>query len=206
MATPDAPAATRTLLVFAHPALERGRVNPAMAEAASSLPDLTAHDLYEVYPDFTIDVRAEQKRLLKHDLIVLQFPLYWFAPPALLKEWLDLVWTRGFAFGEPGKMKGRTLMCAVTTGANREAYDASGAYRFDMGEFLRPLERIAEYCGLAWAEPFVLHGRETADAGGLARGLTRYREHLERAIAATAPCEKPEWARKQIAPEAKRGA
>ena len=201
MATPDAPTATRTLLVFAHPALERGRVNPAMAEAAASLPDLAVHDLYEVYPDFTIDVRTEQKRLLKHDLIVLQFPLYWFAPPALLKEWLDLVWTRGFAFGDPGKLKGRTLMCAVTTGANREAYREDGTYRFDIDEFLRPMQQTAAYCGLGWAEPFILHGREASDAGGLARGLARYREHLERVVAGLTPCPKPAWALKQIAAE-----
>jgi len=173
-------ASQRTLLVFAHPALERGRVNPAMAEAAASLPGLTVLDLYEVYPDFTIDVRVEQKRLLKHDLIVLQFPLYWFSIPSLLKEWLDLVWTRGFAFGPGAKLKGRTLLCAVSTGANRDAYDREGRYRFDMDAFLSPLEETARYCGLKWAEPFVLHGREAPDDESLARALARYRDHLAR--------------------------
>ena len=44
----------------------------------------------------------EQQRLADHDLIVLQFPLYWYTGPALLKEWLDLVWLQGFAYGESG--------------------------------------------------------------------------------------------------------
>lgn len=189
MATPDA--APRTLLVFAHPALERGRVNPAMADAAATLPGVTLHDLYEAYPDFTIDVRAEQKRLWKHDLIVLQFPLYWFSMPALLKEWLDLVWVRDFAFGRVRKLEGRTLMCAVSTGANRDAYDAAGAYRWSMDEFLRPLEQTAAYCGLAWAEPFILHGREAASPADLARGVARYREHLGRTLAAVEPPPRP---------------
>ena len=184
MASPAAPTEpVRTLLVFAHPALERGRVNPAMAEAAAGLPGLTLHDLYEVYPDFTVDVRAEQKRLLRHELIVLQFPLYWFSMPSLLKEWLDLVWTRGFAFGEGAKLAGRTLMCAVSTGANRDAYAAHGRYRFDMEAFLRPLEETARYCGVKWAEPFVLHGREALSPEALDAGVRAYRDRIARTAA-----------------------
>ncbi len=170
--------AARTLLVFAHPALERGRVNPAMAEAVSDLPDLTLHDLYEVYPDFTIDVPAEHKRLLAHDLIVLQFPLYWFSMPSLVKEWMDLAWSRGFAFGPGARLRGRTLLCAVSTGANRDGYE-NGIYRFPIGDFLRPLEQTARYCGLKWAEPFVLHGLEAATPEGLGAGVGRYRRRLE---------------------------
>lgn len=170
--------AVRTLLVFAHPALERGRVNPAMAEAVRDLPGLTLHDLYETYPDFTVDVRAEQKKLWAHDLIVLQFPLYWFSMPSLLKEWMDLTWSRGFAFGAGAKLKGRTLICAVSTGANRDAYQ-NGVYRFPMQDFLRPLEETARYCGLKWAEPFVLHGAEAVDPAGLEAGTARYRRRLE---------------------------
>ncbi|HYE71568.1 MAG TPA: NAD(P)H-dependent oxidoreductase [Aquabacterium sp.] len=177
----------RTLLVFAHPALERGRVNPAMAEGLRDIPGVTVHDLYEVYPDFTVDVRTEQKRLLKHDLIVLQFPLYWFSMPSLLKEWLDLVWTRGFAFGEGAKLKGRSMMCAVSTGANRDAYDPDGTYRFDIDAFLEPLNQTARYCGLKWLPPFVLHGREAMDPAGLEAGVDRYRRQVEKALAKTRP-------------------
>src|SRR3569832_2738442 len=108
-------ASVRTLLVFAHPALERWRVNPILCEAVADLPNLTVHDLYETYPDFTIDVPAEHRLMLEHDLIVLQFPIYWFAMPSLLKEWMDLSWSRGFAFGEGAKLAGRGLMCAVST-------------------------------------------------------------------------------------------
>lgn len=168
----------RTLLVFAHPALERGRINPAMADAVRDLPDLTVHDLYETYPDFTVDVPTEHKRLLAHDLIVLQFPLYWFSMPSLLKEWMDLVWSRGFAFGLGAKLKGRTLLCAVSTGANRDAYE-NGVYRFPLDDFLRPLEETAGYCGLNWSKPFVLHGRDAMDAKGLKSGVDRYRKHLD---------------------------
>lgn len=176
----------RTLLVYAYPALERARINPAMAEAVRDLPGLTVHDLYEVYPDFTIDVPAEHRLMYDHDLIVLQFPLYWFSIPSLLKEWMDLSWSRGFAFGEGAKLKGRTLMCAVSTGANRDAYE-NGVYRFPLNEFLRPLQEAAIYCGLTWAEPFVLHGAQALELEGMEKGMALYRRRLEKLTAAMTP-------------------
>ena len=176
----------RTLLVFADPALERGRVNASMADAVRDLPGLTVHDLYEIYPDFTIDVPAEHRRMYDHDLIVLQFPLYWFSIPSLLKEWMDLSWSRGFAFGEGAKLKGRTLMCAISTGANRDAYE-NGAYRFPLDQFLRPLQEAAGYCGLNWADPFVLHGAQARELEGMEKGMALYRRRLEKLTAAMTP-------------------
>jgi glutathione-regulated potassium-efflux system ancillary protein KefG len=68
-----------------------------------AFPASPSSDLYETYPDFAIDIEAEQEKLLTaHDVIALQFPLYWYSTPALLKEWLDLVWLHGFAYGEDG--------------------------------------------------------------------------------------------------------
>ena len=179
----------RTLLVFAYPALERARINPAMADAVRDLPGLTVHDLYEVYPDFTIDVPAEHRRMYDHDLIVLQFPLYWFSIPSLLKEWMDLSWSRGFAFGDGAKLKGRTLMCAISTGANRDAYE-NGVYRFPINEFLRPLQEAARYCGMTWAEPFVLHGAQAMELEGMEKGMALYRRRLEKLTAAMTPVER----------------
>jgi glutathione-regulated potassium-efflux system ancillary protein KefG len=179
----------RTLLVFAHPALERGRANPLMCEAVSDLPGVTVHDLYETYPDFTIDVPAEHRLMLAHDLIVLQFPIYWFAMPSLLKEWMDLSWSRGFAFGQGAKLKGRTLMCAVSTGANRDAY-VDGVYRFPLNDFLAPLKQVADYCGLDWAEPFVLHGAQALELEGMEKGMARYRARLEKLAASVQPVQR----------------
>jgi glutathione-regulated potassium-efflux system ancillary protein KefG len=179
-------AGVRTLLVYAYPALERARISPAMADAVRDLPGLTVHDLYEVYPDFTIDVPAEHRRMYDHDLIVLQFPLYWFSIPSLLKEWMDLSWSRGFAFGEGARLKGRTLMCAISTGANRDAYE-NGVYRFPLDEFLRPLKEAAGYCGLTWAEPFVLHGAQALEMEGMEKGMALYRRRLEKLTAAMTP-------------------
>jgi hypothetical protein len=96
------PATSGVLLTLAHPALERSRANRALAKAAKGLEGVTFHDLYETYPDFAIDIEAEQEKLLAHDVIAVQFPLYWYSTPALMKEWFDLVWLHGFAYGLDG--------------------------------------------------------------------------------------------------------
>ena len=81
----------RVLILFAHPALEKSRLNRELIAAAAEVDGVTVHDLYELYPEFQIDVPGEQQLLLDHDIIVLHHPLYWYSSPALLKEWEDLV-------------------------------------------------------------------------------------------------------------------
>ncbi len=88
------------LILFAHPALEKSRVNRQLIRSIHGLDGVTIHDLYETYPDFNIQVKAEQDLLLAHDIIVFHHPFYWYSSPALLKEWQDLVLEYGFAYGE----------------------------------------------------------------------------------------------------------
>ena len=101
------PATSDLLLVLAHPALERSRANRALAKAAKGLSGVTFKDLYEAYPDFAVDIETEQTDLIAHDVVALQFPLFWYSTPALMKEWLDLVWLHGFAYGEGGAPGGK---------------------------------------------------------------------------------------------------
>ena len=159
------------LLVLAHPTFERSISNRRLLDAAGADTRATLHDLYERYPDFTINVAREQKAILAHETILLQFPLYWYAPPALLKEWIDLVFLHGFAFGDGARLAGRTLACAVTTGQDATGYaEAPGTA---MTELLRPLERTASFCGMRWATPFVSHGAAN-DAGEEGGDAARY--------------------------------
>lgn len=183
-ATEPVPEGRPALVIFAHPAIQRSRANAALLEVARRRPDVTLHDLYRKYPDFLIDVPAEQKTLLAHQLIVLQYPLYWYSCPALLKEWFDAVLLHGFAFGRTGtQLRGKTLMVAVTAGGDHHAYRPEGMNRFSMAEFLRPVEATAHLCGLQWAQPFVLHDaiRITEEDRKLAADA--YEAHLEDAIA-----------------------
>lgn len=173
------PATSSVLLVLAHPALERSRANRALAKAAKGLSGVTFKDLYETYPDFVIDIESEQAALTAHDVVALQFPLYWYSTPALMKEWLDLVWLHGFAYGEGGEaLKGKKLFVACTTGASAKAYHAHGYNRFSMDEFLRPLEQTAHLCGMVWETPFVVHGAAVKDDAALKAEAERYRARV----------------------------
>jgi hypothetical protein len=74
----------RVLILFAHPAFQKSRINRRLLRAVQGLENVRIHDLYEEYPDFQIDVEREQKLLLDHDIIVLQHPFFWYSGPALL--------------------------------------------------------------------------------------------------------------------------
>ena len=84
-----------TIFIF-HPNLENGsRINASLAKTASTA-GFEVRDVYQLYPDFKIDVAAEQAALEAADRIVLQFPIYWYQTPALLKQWFDAVLEYGW--------------------------------------------------------------------------------------------------------------
>jgi glutathione-regulated potassium-efflux system ancillary protein KefG len=108
----------RVLILFAHPAPHKSRINRRLIESVKGLNNVTINDLYEEYPTFDIDVQHEQDLLLTHDIIVFQHPFYWYSSPAILKEWEDLVLEYGFAYGVGGtKLHGKLFLTAITTGA-----------------------------------------------------------------------------------------
>ena len=87
----------RILVLFAHPRLERSRANRALLKRFPEHRDIPFRDLYQLYPDFNIDVTKEQDLLAAHDIVVLHHPLYWYSIPPLLKQWIDLVYAFGWA-------------------------------------------------------------------------------------------------------------
>ena len=140
----------RALLLLAHPRLPASRINAALLRAAREVVGVTMHDLYAAYPDGFIDIAAEQRRLLAHDVLVLQFPIQWYAMPALLKHWFDEVLQAGWAYGRDGTaLAGKGLMVAATSGADPAGYGRH-AGNFTLEELLRPIEASARYCGMRW--------------------------------------------------------
>ena len=90
------------LLVFAHPYPDRSRANRLLLEAADGIAHVKVRSLYDLYPTFDIDVRAEQEALRPAQIVVWQHPMYWYSVPSLLKHWFDKVLVRGFAYGQGG--------------------------------------------------------------------------------------------------------
>jgi len=150
---------SKVLILFAHPALEKSRVNRRLAEAVQGLPEVTFHDLYEEYPEFTIDVRREQDLLIEHDVVVLQHPFFWYSTPAMVKEWFDLVLEHGWAYGSEGTMlQGKRAASVITTGGREAAYHRGGHNQYTMDEFLAPIEQTFRLCGVEYLPPYVVHG------------------------------------------------
>lgn len=167
------------LLLYAHPAPHRSRVNRLMAEAARGLPNVAVRDLYETYPDFHIDIDREQELLAAADLIVFQHPIQWYGMPSLLKEWVDVVLEHGWAYGPGGTaLQGKSFWLAATTGGSDASY-APGAYHDHPFEaFLPPFRQTAALCGMRWLPPHILHGARQADEDTVAAHIARYRELL----------------------------
>ena len=154
----------KILVLFAHPRPDRSEVNVVLADAARRAPGVRFVDLYAEYPTFEIDVELEQQRLVEHDVVVFQHPVYWYSAPALLKEWQDLVFEYGFAYGAEGRaLQGKVLFNAVTCGARREVYSAEGGYSYSLKEFFAPFEQTALLCRMRYLPPFVLYAAGHAE-------------------------------------------
>ncbi len=91
------------VVIYAHPAPRRSRVNRPLAEALAALPHVAVRELYRLYVDYDIDVVAEQRLLSTSETVVLQFPVRWYSVPALLKLWIDEVLESGWAYGPGGR-------------------------------------------------------------------------------------------------------
>lgn len=151
------------------------RINQAMLTAARKLPNVTVRDLYETYPDFHIDVPAEQALLQEADLIVFQHPIQWYGMPALMKEWIDQVLDVGWAYGDGGTaLHGKRHLLAVTTGSRAEAYSKAGTHQWPFDAFLLPFQQTAHLCGMHWMAPLVLHGAHQVGQAEIDAHVARY--------------------------------
>lgn len=106
----------------------------------------------------TSDIIDEQKKVLEADLVIFQFPLYWFSVPAILKGWMDRVLCQGFAFDIPGFydsgfLKNKLALLSFTTGGTAEMYTKNGVSG-DFRYFLWPLQHGAlHFCGFKVLAP-----------------------------------------------------
>jgi len=170
----------RILILFAHPALEKSRVNRKIVRKIQSLETVTFHDLYEQYPDFDIDIEREQELLTSHDIVVFHHPFFWYSTPAILKEWQDLVLVHGWAYGSQGDaLRGKYFLNLITTGGRESAYQKDGHTGFTMRELLAPIEQTTRLCGMVFLPPFVIHGTHSLTASDIQRQAAESRRFLE---------------------------
>ncbi|SOE97596.1 NAD(P)H-dependent oxidoreductase [Burkholderia sp. S171] len=158
---------------------QRLQVAPASAQAFAS-------------NTLTADVKAEQDMLLWADVLILQFPLWWFSMPAILKGWVDRVYAFGFAYGVgeqserrwgdrygEGTLAGKRAMLLVTTGGWEEHYSARGI-NGPIDDLLFPINHgILFYPGYTVLPSFVTYRVDRLDEAGFLAVSSRLRERMK---------------------------
>lgn len=180
----------RVLVLFAHPALEKSRVHQRMLAQVPEHSDLTFHDLYEAYPRLDIDVAREQELLAAHDVVVLQFPFYWYSTPPMLKQWQDLVLEHGWAYGSRGRaLTGKILGCALSAGGPEAAYRRGALNDRTVRELLAPVERTAALCRMRYLPPWVVYGTHRLTPTEIEPAAVSFRRYLEGLLADRVPSD-----------------
>lgn len=144
----------KILVLLAHPDIENSQSNRALLR----------------------ELEREQTLLCEHGRIVLQFPMYWYSTPPLLKKWQDDVLTCGWAYGDGGDvLKDKELIVATSIGGHPDVYRAGGRNQFSMSEILRPLQATANICGMKYRPAFVVGGHLNDEAlAERAKGYVAY--------------------------------
>jgi NAD(P)H dehydrogenase (quinone) len=129
--------------------------------------DFFKQQLEEIYATeqhgFAPHIEAEQQKVEWCDLMIWQFPLWWFSVPAILKGWVDRVFAMGRTYGgghfyEEGIFKGKKALLSLTTGGVPEAY-VKGGFNGDLTGMLRPLHRgVLQFTGFTVLRPHVVYG------------------------------------------------
>ena len=169
----------KVLLLYAHPESQDSIANRILLQPVYDLENVTVHDLYAHYPDFFIDIHYEQQLLREHQVIVFQHPLCTYSCPALLKEWMDRVFSRGFVSGHGNHaLQGKYWRSVITTGEPESAYQPEGVNRFSLPDILRPFELTAQRCRMHWLEPMLVYWARRQSSETMKNYASAYRDWL----------------------------
>lgn len=135
------------------------------------------------------DIAMEQQKLLAANAIILQFPLWWFSPPAILKGWIERVWAYGLAYGYQGAgnryrygeggLAGKRALVSVTTGGPAADYAPRGI-NGPLDELLFPLTHGSLfYPGMAVLPTHAVHGTTRVTAEEVASVKAAWHERLK---------------------------
>lgn len=149
----------KVLVLVFHPRMEASRVNKNLMNTLLGIPGIKVKDMYELYPDFNVDVRAEKQDLSEAELVVMQHPFFWYSAPPLLKQWIDLVLEHGWAYGKGGEqLKGKNILHVISSGGTFEAYSPEGRNLYTYNELLRPFELTYRLCQMKQLPPYIIPG------------------------------------------------
>ncbi|EOZ97163.1 Glutathione-regulated potassium-efflux system ancillary protein KefG [Indibacter alkaliphilus LW1] len=169
----------KILVLMFHPRLESSNVNKFLMTSLLHQPHIVVKDMYELYPDFNINVKAEQQDLLEADLIVIQHPFFWYAAPPLVKQWIDLVLEHGWAYGKKGnKLKDKNIMHIISSGGGFETYCSEGKNSYTYNELLRPFELTYRLCQMEKLPPYIIPKANKLDLLDLEKHCSQIKQIL----------------------------
>lgn len=147
------------VVISGHPNLNESWTNKViLQQLEKNVESIDIRRLDELYPEYKIDIETEQNALIDADIIVLQYPYYWYTVPALLKKWIDDVFAFNFAFGPEGdKLKNKHFILSFTVGGPEDSYDALGYNHFTIEELARPLQQTCYLAGMIFQKPIYTH-------------------------------------------------
>lgn len=129
------------------------------------------------------DIQEELNKLLKADLVIFNFPIYWFSMPAIMKGWIDRVLISGVCYGgkrfyDQGGLLGKKAMLAITVGGQPHMLANDGVHG-ELNEMLKPiLHGTLAYTGMGVLPTFVAHHVPYISQDARANLLEHYRQHL----------------------------
>lgn len=129
------------------------------------------------------DIAAEIEKVKWADLIIFNFPLYWYSLPAIMKGWIDRVFISGYCYGgtriyDRGGLKGKQAMLTFSLGG-REHMFGPNAIHGELDTMLRPITRgILGYVGLSVLPPFIAYHVPYIDQQARQDVLEQYHQHL----------------------------
>ena len=176
---------SQVVVISGHPDLASSNTNQVILDRLDTHSQVAVRRLDSLYGNGSIDVAAEQQALLEAEVVVLQFPFYWYSVPALLKRWIDEVFSYNFAYGAKGdKLKGKALILSTTIGGPESSYDPLGYNHFGVEELLRPLQQTAYLAGMDYQQPIYSHGMVYIEGvyNELSEVQQRAREHADRLL------------------------
>lgn len=148
------------------------------------------------------DIMAEQQKVSDAELIIFQFPLYWFSVPGIMKGWIDRVLTQGFAFSlermyDNGIFKDKKAMLSFTTGAMETMFHPDGI-NGDINVTLWPLQNgTLHFCGFQVLAPQIFwspaHCPETVRVAMLKGWEQRLKGLMKETPLSFAPFELFDW-------------
>ena len=169
----------------------KGEFNSTMyAEIEKTLADKVNIEKTIIKEGYSVE--EEQAKFKKADLIIFQFPIYWFSMPAMMKKYLDTVYGYGVFFGMGdaeakygygnGMMQGKKYMLSITSNAPQEAFNNKDQFfeGLSIEQFLMNIHKVNEFCGMEALPSFAAYN--VIKNPQIELDIQRIQEHLKNEV------------------------